>query len=259
MAGSPQKIVVGNWKMHKTIAQTTAFIDDLKPLISMPSCRYALAVPYTAIAMAVRHAAGSALLIGAQNVNAHVEGAYTGEISAPMVAEAGASFVIVGHSERRQLFGETSEMVNGKVKSALNNGLQPLLCIGEPLVERLAGRTMAYLQEQIVQSLSGLSSDQLETIMIAYEPIWAVGTNQVASLSIIDEVHALCRQQLSTIWGAAAAKRVPLLYGGSVTPANSGSLLKLCAIDGLLVGGASLRPQSFSAIVNNNILSGSLS
>lgn len=243
------KLIVANWKMYKTVAETEAFIDALKPLVHS-SNRVWIAVPFTSIHAAKERAEGSTFQIGAQNMNDASEGAFTGEVAATMLVEAGASFVLLGHSERRQQFGEDNAFVNRKVKRALSSGLQPLLCIGETLAERKAGEMEDILATQLTQCLEGVDSAILESLVIAYEPVWAIGTGVAATPEMALEAHSFCREYLIQHWGASLAEKIPLLYGGSAKPDNAAVLLAQPNIDGLLVGGASLDAATFSAIIN---------
>ena len=241
-------IIVGNWKMHKTVEESVAFVEQLKLQVGGAASELLLAVPYTAIAPAV--AVASDIVIGAQNMNDATEGAFTGEIAAHMLIEAGARFVILGHSERRHIFGETSAFINKKVKRALSDGLRPLLCIGETLNEREAGETQQRLKEQLLSSLEGLET--LGSLILAYEPVWAIGTGKTATPEQANEAHHFCRQVVEEKWGGAAASNIPLLYGGSVKPRNAHLLMAQPDVDGLLVGGASLSYGDFEKIINYN-------
>jgi triosephosphate isomerase len=246
-----QKIIVANWKMHKTIRESEEFIEALKPVVKDANVTVMLSVPFTAISQAVKSAQGANILIGAQNLDYHPEGPYTGEISARMLKEAGAHFVIVGHSERRRLFYESSEIVNLKLKAAMSCSLQPLLCIGETQEERQSGQVDSALKIQLGLSLFGISAIQLSSIMVAYEPMWAIGTNLVPSKENLFAAHRLCRRLIAESWGINAADRVPILYGGSVNGDNAGELLGVQGVNGLLVGGASLSVESFSKIIRS--------
>ena len=242
-------IIAGNWKMHKTIEEAIAFVKDLLPLIKDAKTKVYLAVPFTCL-RPVAEAAGSALVVGAQNIYEADQGAFTGEISAKMVKDAGARFVILGHSERRRLFNETDEMINKKVHRAYSENLQPLLCVGETAEERKQGHSAAVLKLQLKENLKGISLEQAEKLLIAYEPIWAVGTNDTATPAIIDEAHKECREALKSIFNVKIAQEIPIIYGGSVTAENGKSLIDEAEIDGVLVGGASLSVKTFSQIVN---------
>jgi len=245
-----KKIIVGNWKMYKTIHETESFISKLAPLVSDSPVAVWLAVPYTAIKTASEAAGNTRIGIGAQNMNDATEGAFTGEIAAEMLKEAGAKFVILGHSERRQLFNETNEFINRKIKRALNTGLTPLLCVGETSEERENGTIEEVLKKQLALSLDGISFDQLQKTVIAYEPIWAIGTGKTATPDQAQEAHHLCRKLIGELWGNDVASQLTLLYGGSVKPQNARQLMEQNDVDGLLVGGASLSVESFSQIVN---------
>lgn len=249
--GSVQKIIAANWKMHKTIREAEEFIEDLKPVVKDTDAIVMLAVPFTAISQAAKSVQGTNILIGAQNLDYHPEGPYTGEISARMLKEAGAQFVIVGHSERRRLFYESSEIVNLKLKAALSCSLAPLLCIGETSEERKSGQVDSALKIQLALSLSGVSAIQLSSIMVAYEPIWAIGTNVVPPKEDLFAAHRLCRKLIAESWDINAADKLPILYGGSVSGDNAGELLGVQGVNGLLVGGASLSVESFSKIIRS--------
>jgi triosephosphate isomerase len=241
-------LVVGNWKMHKTAHESKEHVKRLRQVAAHAKAGVWLAVPFTAIAAAAEAAHGSPLLIGAQNMSDLMAGALTGEISAAMLIEAGATFVILGHSERRQYFNETDEAVNRKIKLALREGLQVILCIGEKKEEKEQHLTKKVLQQQLKKALASLPPPENGHIKIAYEPIWAIGAKQSATLEIIEENHALCKNCLSEIWGASS-KGVQLLYGGAVTPENAGPILRTAGVDGVLVGGASLDVGSFQEII----------
>lgn len=243
--------------MHKTTAEAKAFIQRLAPLVSRSPSEVWLAVPFTAVQTAAHEAQGSNIVIGAQNANDHEEGAFTGEVSCRMLKEAGAKFVLLGHSERRHYFHETDAFVNKKVKRALKGGLKPIVCIGETLHEHEEGMAFQVLQSQLVQSLEGIDFEELRNIIIAYEPVWAIGTNQAASAELAQGVHLFCREILANNWGASAAEKTAIIYGGSVKPDNALKLLSQPDIDGLLVGAASLSFETFNKIVecgNMNII-----
>lgn len=244
-----QKHIVANWKMYKTIEEAQQFIVGLEPALAVCEAKVMLAVPSTALWNASKQAVGLLLYIGAQNIDFHVEGAFTGEISAGMVKDAGAQFVIVGHSERRKFFHESSEIVNLKAKAALSAGLRALVCIGETHEERCANAVEATLKSQLLGSLSTLSIDQLASVILAYEPIWAIGTGVAATSKDVYSTHLLCRQIIAGHWGSDAAAKLPILYGGSVKPENARELLETPEVDGLLVGSASLSVDSFSKIL----------
>lgn len=242
--------IVGNWKMHKTIDEARAFIKGLIPYVRNCPLQVGLAVPFPAIQAAADEAKGSLIAIGAQNVNDHEEGAFTGEISCRMLKDAGATFVIIGHSERRKYFLESNMLVNKKIKRALKDGLQPIVCIGETLDQHQAGKTREVLKVQLVEGLEDLSLEELQKVILAYEPIWAIGTNHTATPELAQEIHHFCRSIMAEHWNAAAAECVIIQYGGSVKPENAAVLLAQPDVDGLLVGGGSLSLDSFSKIIN---------
>jgi triosephosphate isomerase len=245
-----QKFVCGNWKMHKTVAETTALVRELRAALADLSGKVQVAVapPFTALGAAVDAARGSPIEIAAQNVHWEKQGAFTGEVSAPMLADVGCQHGIVGHSERRQLFGETDEGVRKKVAALLGAGVQPIVCVGETLQEREAGRTLEVVDRQVRQGLAGLSVDELGRITVAYEPVWAIGTGKTASAAQAQEVHAAIRSILRDI-GAPVADQIRVQYGGSVKPENAAELMTQPDVDGALVGGASLKAADFVAIV----------
>lgn len=243
-------IIIGNWKMYKTGREAASFIEELLPQIEGCAVQVFLAVPYTSIASAARAAKGSAIWIGAQNMNDATEGAFTGEIAALMLKEAGATFVLLGHSERRAVFGETSEFIRKKVVRALQDDLVPVVCVGETDKVREGGKTEEVLRAQIFESLEGIPKEEADKIILAYEPVWAIGTGKTASPSMAAEAHEICRKALEELFGKRKGAAIPILYGGSVKPENSQELLAEAEIDGLLVGGASLNPDHFAKIVN---------
>lgn len=240
-------ILAGNWKMFKTRGATKAFVHELAPRVQEAQCRILIAPPFTALAAAASSAQGSGIEIGAQNMHDGLEGAFTGEISAPMLLEAGASFVLLGHSERRHIFNETNEFVRRKILRALEVGLQPLLCIGETEQEREEGRTEAVLQSQLAACLEGIST---EGLIVAYEPVWAIGTGKTATPRMAQQAHQFCRGWLQANWGSEIAEKIPILYGGSVNPETIVSLCGMPDIDGALVGGASLDVEKFAHMAN---------
>ncbi len=245
-------VIAGNWKMYKTIDEAKAFVETLAPLIGKSQATVYLAVPFTAIQPAAKYAEelGAPITIGAQNMNDASEGAFTGEIAARMLKDAGAHFVILGHSERRHIFQETNAFINKKVKRALEDSLQPILCVGETLDQREAGETEAVLKEQLTGSLEGVLPEELVKMIIAYEPVWAIGTGKVAHPDDAQSAHAFIRGVIEEGWGKEAADRIVIQYGGSVKPENADDLLAQPDVDGLLVGGASLSADSFSKIIN---------
>jgi triosephosphate isomerase len=243
--------MAGNWKMFKTPADTTAFFEKFRPLVENAThCEIVICPPFTNLHAAVDAAKGSRIQIGAQNCFWEKEGAYTGEVAAPMVKAAGCSHVIIGHSERRQYFGETDETVLKRTVAALGAGLTPIVCVGERLEEREGGRTADVLSAQVQGGIAGLSPDQFAKIIIAYEPVWAIGTGKTATPDIAADAHRVIREQVKAKFGAEVAAGVRILYGGSVKPDNVKSLMAQPEIDGSLVGGASLKPEDFASIVN---------
>lgn len=243
-------LVAGNWKMYKTVAEAVAFVRGLKEALSgLAGVEVAVCPPFTALFAVSRELEGSPVHLGAQNMHWAEEGAYTGEISPLMLKELGCRYVILGHSERRQHFGETDEMVNAKVKAALKHGLVPIVCVGETLAEREAGLTRETVAKQVRGSLAGLSGEELSGVVIAYEPVWAIGTGRTALPADVQEVNAFIRLLLAEIGGREAAEKVRIQYGGSVKPENAASLLTQPDVDGALVGGASLQVESFIGIV----------
>ena len=244
-------LMAGNWKMYKTPAETEAFFKKFLPLVAASShADIVICPPFVNIAAAVTAAAGSNVAIGGQNLYWAKEGAFTGEVSGPMLRSAGCHTVIVGHSERRQYFGETDETVFQRTVAALDAGLQPIVCVGERLEEREAGSTNAVLERQFRDGISRLSSEQFARIAIAYEPVWAIGTGKVATPEQADDAHFFLREQVKARYGAEAAASIRILYGGSVKPDNIKGLMAKKNLNGALVGGASLDPASFASIVN---------
>jgi triosephosphate isomerase len=243
--------MAGNWKMYKTPAETTSFFEKFRPLVEKSEhCEIVLCPPFTNIAAAVGGARGTRIQIGAQNLYWAKEGAFTGEISAPMIQASGCTHVIVGHSERRQYFGETDETVLKRTLAALEAGLTPIICVGELSEHRESGQTEAVMVEQCQKGIMPLTVEQFSRIVIAYEPVWAIGTGKTATPEIAADAHRLLRGQMRTHYGQAAGDAVRILYGGSVKPDNVRSLMAQPEIDGVLVGGASLDANSFASIVN---------
>jgi triosephosphate isomerase len=243
--------MAGNWKMYKTPAETTAFFEKFRPLVEKSEhCEIVICPPFTNLAAAVAAAQGSRIRVGAQNIAWAKEGAFTGEISAGMLLAVGCTHAIVGHSERRQYFAETDETVLQRTVAALNAGLTPIVCVGERLEQRESGQTNAVLTAQFEAGIALLSPEQFAKIVIAYEPVWAIGTGKTATPDIAADAHRVLRQQAKSRYGQAAADAVRILYGGSVKPDNIRSLMAQPEIDGALVGGASLEAHSFGGIVN---------
>ncbi|MBS0623218.1 MAG: triose-phosphate isomerase [Verrucomicrobia bacterium] len=246
-----QTLIIGNWKMHKTIQESCAFVKHLMTLLGPTRAQIGLAVPFTALAATAQviQQLQAPVWLGAQNMHHMAHGAYTGEISAGMLLEAGAKFVLLGHSERRHLFHETSALVNSKVKRALEEGLRPIVCIGETEQERNENLTQQVLHKQLLESLEGISTQQLKKLSLAYEPVWAIGTGKVASAEDADQVHHFIRQCLAQKYGEQVSSEIVIQYGGSVRPDNAQQLLAKPDIDGLLIGGASLDPLVFQQII----------
>jgi len=236
--------------MFKTHSETSAFFDALIPGIqNVDHCDIVVAPPFTALATAVEESEGTRVVIAAQDVHWEKEGAFTGEVSVRMLVDVGCTHTIIGHSERRQYFAETDETVEKKVIAALNGGLNAIVCVGETLSERDAGQAMDVVRRQVRNGLSRLTESNLSHIIVAYEPVWAIGTGRTATPEIAAEMHAGIRKTFAEIYSAAAADALRILYGGSVKPDNISALMKKEDIDGALVGGASLDPASFAAIV----------
>lgn len=243
-------LIAGNWKMYKTGPQAAEVASRLKSLVGdIMDVEVMVAPPFTALGTVAGILKGSVIRIGGQDLFWEAEGAYTGEISAPMLKGAGCTHVIIGHSERRQYFGETNATVNRKIRAALLGGLIPVLCIGESEAERDSGQTFSVVQRQLEEGLEGFSSDDVQKMTIAYEPVWAIGTGKTATTDQAQEVHEFIRGRMETAYGNSVAKAVRILYGGSVKPENIGELMAMPDIDGALVGGASLDADSFAGIV----------
>ena len=243
-------IIAGNWKMYKTAADAVALVSALKKEVTgLTKSEIVICPPFTALAVVTGALAGSNIQLGAQNVHWEKEGAFTGEIAPAMLKELGVRYAIVGHSERRQFFGETDAGVNKRAKAALANGLRPIVCVGELLAERETGKTETVVAGQVRGSLAGFDKYQILETVIAYEPVWAIGTGKTASPAQAQEVHALIRRLLVELFGADLAGTVRLQYGGSVKPDNAKELLGQPDIDGALVGGASLKAADFAAII----------
>ena len=247
MARKP--IIAGNWKMNNTIAETKALIEELKPLVKDAKCDIVICTPYTDLSTAVELTKGSNIKVGAENVHWAEKGAFTGEISAKMLVEAGVSYVVVGHSERRQYFGETDKTVNLRTIAAVNAGLTAIVCVGETLEERNLGYTETLLKYQTKMALTGITKEQLKNIVVAYEPVWAIGTGVTATAEQADEGNGFVRAAIAEIYGSDVAETVTVQYGGSMNDANAEELLAKVNVDGGLIGGASLKTDKFTAIV----------
>jgi triosephosphate isomerase len=243
--------MAGNWKMYKTAPETSAFFEKFAPFVERSEhCEVVICPTYPNLAAAVEATQGTRVEIGGQNMHWAKEGAFTGEVSGPMLVAVGVKWVLVGHSERRQFFGETNETVLKRTLAALEFGLKPIVCVGEKLEERESGNTEAVLTAQFREGIARLSSEQFARIVIAYEPVWAIGTGRTATPEIAADAHRALRAQVQADYGKEAAAAVRILYGGSVKPDNVKSLMAQPEIDGVLVGGASLDPIGFATIVN---------
>ena len=241
-------VIAGNWKMNKTPSETTALINEMKPLVADAGCDVVLCVPYIDIPAAVAAAAGSNIKIGAENVHFKASGAYTGEVSVDMLKEAGVEYVVIGHSERRQYFGETDQTVNLRSLAALNGGLKAIICVGETLEQRELGYTETLLKYQTKMALTNVTAEQLKNVIIAYEPVWAIGTGVTATADQADEGNGYVRAAIAEAYGADVAETVTVQYGGSMNAKNAAELVSKVNVDGGLIGGASLKAQDFSVI-----------
>jgi triosephosphate isomerase len=245
-------VIAGNWKMYKTVAEAAEFVGKLRPLVEHADhCEVVVAPPFTALRAVAEAVKGSRIAVAAQDVHWDKEGAHTGDVSPAMLVEAGCTHVIIGHSERRQEHGETDANVNRKIKAALAAGLTPIVCVGETLAEREAGKTEEVLQRQFQGGFSGLTPPEFSRIIVAYEPVWAIGTGRTATPEMAAESHRYLRGLVRQKYGEELAGQLRILYGGSVKPDNIRGLMAQEEIDGALVGGASLKADSFSAMVND--------
>ncbi len=242
-------IVIGNWKMYKTSREASNYIEHLLSKIEGCKASVFLAVPFTSISSAAASARQAKLEVGAQNMNDARDGAFTGEIAALMLKEAGATFVLLGHSERRRIFGESDAFIHRKVLRALADDLRPVLCVGETLDERSGGETEEVLKRQIETALADVPEEKAGEVILAYEPVWAIGTGKNATPEMAQEVHAFCRACLADLFGKRKAGQISILYGGSVKPENVRSLVSEKDIDGVLVGGAALDPETLAEII----------
>ncbi len=246
-----KSLMAGNWKMHKTIAEGVEFVNELKKqLQDRPERGVLICVPATMLHAVAEAAKGSAIMVGSEDMYFEDKGAFTGEISPLMVKDAGATVTLVGHSERRVIFGETDFVVNKKIKAALAHGILPVLCVGESLEEREAGKLELVLSTQIKGAFEGISAADASRIVIAYEPVWAIGTGKTASPQDADDAHGMARMIVSSIYGSDLADNMAILYGGSVKADNVDELMAMENINGALVGGASLEVESFTRIAN---------
>lgn len=243
-------IIAGNWKMNNTIAQTKTLLSELAPLVADATAEVLVCVPYTNIATAVEMCKGTNIKVGAENVHWAESGAYTGEISTQMLVELGVEYVIIGHSERRQYFGETDQTVNARSKACLNAGLKPIICVGETLEERENGKVEEVLVRQTTEAFKGIDKSQLSNIVIAYEPVWAIGTGKTATKEEANDTIAIIRNTMANLYcKACAEEKVRIQYGGSMNPKNASELMAMPQIDGGLIGGASLKAVDFSQVV----------
>ena len=247
--------IAGNWKMNKTAAEAKALCEALKESLAPLAGKVEVAVcpTFTSLATAVEVLKGSNVKVGAQNIHWAENGAFTGEISGAMLKEIGVEYVIIGHSERRQYFGETDETVNKRMQAALANGLKPILCIGETLEEREGNKTEAVLEQQIKGAFADICECKMDQITIAYEPVWAIGTGKTATPEMAEETHAFIRKTIAALYNEAIADAMVIQYGGSMKPENAQALVAQADIDGGLIGGAALKADSFTALVTNAI------
>lgn len=242
-------VIAGNWKMNKTPAETKTLIEEMKPLVAGAGCDVVLCTPFVDLQAALDAAAGSNIGVGAENCHFEKSGAFTGEVAAPMLAEMGVQYVIIGHSERRQYFGETDETVNKRTLAALENGLTAIVCVGETLTQREQGVTAELVAMQTKIALLNVTAEQLKKVIIAYEPVWAIGTGRTATAEQANEVCAVIRATVASLYGKQAADGLTIQYGGSMNAGNADELLAQPDVDGGLIGGASLKAADFAAIV----------
>ncbi|MDR1002317.1 MAG: triose-phosphate isomerase [Oscillospiraceae bacterium] len=242
-------VIAGNWKMNNTPAQTKALIEELAPLVADADCGVVVCVPFIDLHAALEATKGTNIKVGAENCHWAASGAFTGEVSAPMLKEIGVEYVVIGHSERRQYFGETDETVKARTRAALDNGLLPIVCVGEVLEQREAGITEQVVTSQTTKALEGVTAEELKKIIIAYEPVWAIGTGKTATDEQANEVCAIIRSLVEELYSKADADALTIQYGGSMNDANADGLLAQSDVDGGLIGGASLVASKFAAIV----------
>ncbi len=245
-----KKVIAGNWKMNKDVFETADLVNSLKSFLPNSEIEVIVCPPYTSLVIAQQLLKGTQIHLGAQDVSVHDDGAYTGEVSIKMLKSAGCEYVIVGHSERRQYFHESNELVNQKAKKVLANGMKPIICVGETLEEREKGITDQVITVQVKGVLAGFTSADLAKTIIAYEPVWAIGTGKTATPQQADDVHQLIRKLTGQLFSWNDAEKLVIQYGGSVKPENSKELLHMPNIDGALVGGACLKAESFIAIID---------
>lgn len=247
-----RKVIAGNWKMNMLPGETINFIEQIAPMVKKSENEIILCVPFTDIFYAWHSLEGSNIKLGAQNMHWEESGAYTGEVSGQMLKSVGAEYVIIGHSERRAYFAETDETVNKKMKAAFANDLKPIVCVGESLDQREAGKTEEIITNQTEKALEGLTNEQIKNTIIAYEPIWAIGTGKTATAEDANNSIKAIRNKIESLYGKDVAQAVIIQYGGSVKSSNAKELFETSDIDGALVGGASLKPDEFAKIVNYN-------
>ncbi|PTL78061.1 triose-phosphate isomerase [Vitiosangium sp. GDMCC 1.1324] len=255
-AQARRKLIAGNWKMNKTIPEGLALVRELKGLVaSIPGDRVEVAVApsFVALHAIAKELEGSSLKLAAQNCHWEASGAFTGEVSASMLKDVGCAYVIVGHSERRQYFGETDETVNKRTRAVRGAGMTPIICVGETLAEREANRTLEVVERQVAGALKGFPAAEVAGFVLAYEPVWAIGTGRTATSAQAQEVHRAIREQLGRLYDKGTAEQVRIQYGGSVKPDNAVELLGQPDVDGALVGGASLKAGDFAAIVKGGV------
>jgi triosephosphate isomerase len=248
---SRKYLIAGNWKMNKTATEAVDLVNEIHASVgSQNSVQVCVCPPYTSLAKVSELIEQSEVFLGAQNMNSESSGAFTGEVSAEMLRDLYVNFVILGHSERRQLYGETNSSINGKVLAAINNNLKPIYCIGETLEERESGKTLEVVRSQVREGLADFPASAIEHLVLAYEPVWAIGTGKTATDEMAQEVHADIRSVLSEMFGESAASTVRILYGGSMKPENALGLLAQPDVDGGLIGGASLTSRAFLGIID---------
>ncbi|MDC0708580.1 triose-phosphate isomerase [Stigmatella sp. ncwal1] len=254
-AEARRKIIAGNWKMNKTVPEALALVRELRGVVSALGDKVELVIapPFVALHSVAQAIEDSNLKLAAQNCHWEVSGAFTGEVAAPMLKEVGCAYVIVGHSERRQFFGETDETVNKRSRAVLKAGMVPIICVGETLAEREGNQTLEVVERQVKGALAGFSAADVARFVLAYEPVWAIGTGRTATSAQAQEVHVAIRSQLARLYDGAAAGQVRIQYGGSVKPDNAAELLGQPDVDGALVGGASLKAGDFAAIVKAGV------
>lgn len=245
-------IIAGNWKMNMTPSEARALVEELKPLVRDAECEVVVCPPYVDLSAVSELIKGSNIRLGAQNIHWAEKGAFTGEISANMLKELGVEYAIIGHSERRQYFGETDETVNARARAAIAAGITPIICVGESLEERENGKTEAKVSGQVRKDLDGIAAEDVAKLVIAYEPIWAIGTGKTATDEQANETIGMIRATVAGMFGRETAEALRIQYGGSMKPSNAKSLMAMPEIDGGLIGGASLKAADFSKVVNYN-------